>query len=142
MAKLAKQVKDFMWSKIRARINEVIDPMTEQVKAEEQHINEVLTTAREKANELYQSILKAEFPEQWAELEKSCTTDRYSCLPYINTNYTHMIHSPARRERDKKKSEMEERAKEQFNELVMEVELGGVKKDDVLAMIAKMELGE
>ena len=142
MAKLTKQVKDFMWSKIRARINEVIDPMTEQVKAEEQHISEVLTTAKEKANELFQSILKAEFPEQWKELEKNCTTDRYSCLPYINTNYTHLIYSPARRVRDKKKSEMEERAKEQFNELVMEVELGGVKKDDVLAMIAKMELGE
>lgn len=142
MAKLTKQVKDFMWSKIRARINEVIDPMTEQVKTEEQHINEVLTTAKEKANELFQSILKAEFPDQWKELEKNCTTDRYSCLPYINTNYTHMIYSPARRERDKKKSAMEERAKEQFNELVMEVELGGVKKDDVLAMIAKMDLGE
>lgn len=142
MAKLTKQVKDFMWSKIRARINEVIDPMTEQVKTEEQHISDVLTTAKEKANELFQSILKAEFPDQWEELEKSCTTDRYSCLPYINTNYTHMIYSPARRERDKKKSAMEERAKEQFNELVMEVELGGVKKDDVLAMIAKMELGE
>jgi hypothetical protein len=53
-----------------------------------------------------------------------------------------MIYSRARRERDKKRSAMEERAKEQFNELVMEVELGGVKKDDVLAMIAKMELGE
>lgn len=142
MAKLTKQVKDFMWSKIRARINEVIDPMTEQVKTEEQHISEVLTTAKEKANELFQSILKAEFPDQWKELEKSCTTDRYSCLPYIATNYTHMIYSPARRARDKKKSEMEERAKEQFNELVMEVELGGVKKDDVLAMIAKMDLGE
>lgn len=141
MAKLTKQVKDFMWSKIRARINEVIDPMTEQVKTEEQHISEVLTTAKEKANELFQSILKAEFPDQWKELEKNCTTDRYSCLPYIATNYTHMIYSPARRARDKKKSEMEERAKEQFNELVMEVELGGVKKDDVLAMIAKMELG-
>lgn len=142
MAKLTKQVKDFMWSKIRARINEVIDPMTEQVKTEEQHISDVLTTAKEKANELFQSILKAEFPDQWEELEKSCKTDRYSCLPYINTNYTHMIYSPARRERDKKKSAMEERAKEQFNELVMEVELGGVKKDDVLAMIAKMDLGE
>lgn len=142
MAKLTKQVKEFMWSKIRARINEVIDPMTEQVKTEEQHISDVLTTAKEKANELFQSILKAEFPDQWKELEKSCTTDRYSCLPYINTNYTHTIYSPARRARDKKKSEMEERAKEQFNELVMEVELGGVKKDDVLAMIAKMELGE
>ena len=142
MAKLTKQVKDFMWSKIRARINEVIDPMTEQVKTEEQHISEVLTTAKEKANELFQSILKAEFPDQWKELEKNCTTDSYSCLPYIATNYTHLIYSPARRERDKKKSAMEERAKEQFNELVMEVELGGVKKDDVLAMIAKMDLGE
>ena len=59
---------------------------------------------------------------------------------WVATNYTHMIHSPARRERDAKKRDMEERAKEQFNELVMEVELGGVKKDDVLAMIAKMNL--
>ena len=142
MAKLTKQVKDFMWSKIRARINEVIDPMTEQVRTEEQHISDTLAMAKEKANEVFQSILKAEFPDQWKELEKNCTTDRYSCLPYIATNYTHLIYSPARRERDKKKSAMEERAKEQFNELVMEVELGGIKKDEVMAMIAKMELGE
>lgn len=142
MAKLTKQVKEFMWSKIQARINEVVDPMTEQVKAEEQHISEVLTTAKEKANELFQSILKAEFPEQWEELEKSCRTDRYSCLPYIATNYTHMIHSPARKKRDNKKNEMETIAREKFNELIMEVELGGIKKDEVMAMIAKMELGE
>ena len=141
MAKLTKQTKEFMWSKIQNRINEVINPMTEQVQAEEQHISDVLAMAKEKANEVFQSILKAEFPEQWAELEKSCTTDRYSCLPYIATNYTHLIHSPARRERDKKKRDMEEHAKEQFNELVMEVELGGIKKDEVMAMIAKMELG-
>ena len=142
MAKLTKQVKDFMWSKIQNRIDNVINPMTEQVRAEEQHISEVLTIAKEKANELFQSILKAEFPEQWKELEKNCTTDRYSCLPYIATNYTHLIHSPARRERDKKKSEMETTAHEKFNELIMEVELGGIKKDEVMAMIAKMELGE
>lgn len=142
MAKLTKQVKEFMWSKIQNRIDNVINPMTEQVRAEEQHISEVLTMAKEKANELFQSILKAEFPEQWKELEKSCTTDRYSCLPYIGTNYTHLIHSPARRERDKKKSEMETIAREKFNELIMEVELGGIKKDEVMAMIAKMELGE
>ena len=140
MAKLTKQTKEFMWSKIQNRINEVINPMTEQVKEEEQHISDVLAMAKEKANEVFQSILKAEFPEQWAELEKSCTTDRYSCLPYIATNYTHMIHSPARRERDTKKRDMEERAKEQFNELVMEVELGGIKKDEVMTMIAKMNL--
>lgn len=142
MAKLSKQVKDYMWSKVHERMNAILTPMTEQVKAEEQHISDTLAMAKEKANEVFQSILKAEFPEQWKELEKNCTTDRYSCLPYIATNYTHLIYSPARRERDKKKSAMEERAKEQFNELVMEVELGGVKKDDVLAMIAKMELGE
>ena len=140
MAKLTKQTKEFMWSKIQSRINEVVNPMTEQVKEEEQHISDALTMAKEKANELYQSILKAEFPEQWAELEKQCTTDRYSCLPYITASYTHMIHSPARRERDAKKRDMEERAKEQFNELVMEVELGGIKKDEVMAMIAKMNL--
>ena len=142
MAKLTKQVKEFMWSKIQARIDSVINPMTEQVRAEEQHIHDTVAMAKEKANELFQSILKAEFPEQWKELEKSCTTDHYSCLPYIGTNYTHLIHSPTRRERDKKKSEMETAAHEKFNELIMEVELGGMKKDEVMAMIAKMELGE
>ena len=140
MAKLTKQTKDFMWSKIQNRINEIINPMTEQVQAEEQHISDTLAMAKEKANELFQSILKAEFPEQWEELEKSCTTDRYFCLPYVSTNYAHMIHSPARKERDSKKRDMEERAREQFNELVMEVELGGIKKDEVMAMIANMNL--
>ena len=142
MAKLTKQVKDFMWSKIQARIDSVINPMTEQVQAEEQHIRDTVAMAKEKANELLQSILKAEFPEQWKELEKDCTTERYSCLPYITTNYTHMIHPTTRKERDKKKSEMETIAHEKFNELIMEVELGGMKKDQVMAMIAKMELGE
>ena len=142
MAKLTKQVKEFMWSKIQARINEVVDPMTEQVRAEEQHISEVLTTAKEKANELFQSILKAEFPEQWKELEERCREDHWTCLPNIATNYTHMIHSPARKKRDNKKNEMETIAREKFNELIMEVELGGIKKDEVMATIAKMELGE
>ena len=142
MAKLTKQVKEFMWSKIQARIDEVINPMTEQVRIEEQHISDTMTMAKEKANELFQSILKAEFPKQWEELEKNCKKDHWTCLPYIATNYTHMIHSPARRERDKKKSEMETIAREKFNELIMEVELGGIKKDEVMAMIAKMELGE
>ena len=142
MAKFSKQVKDFMWSKIQARIDNAINPMTERVQAEEQHIHDTVTMAKEKANELFQSILKAEFPKQWEELEKNCTTDRYSCLPYITTNYTHMIHSPARKERDKKKNEMETTAREKFNELVMGVELGTMKKDEVMAMIAKIELGE
>ena len=142
MAKFSKQVKDFMWSKIQARIDNAINPMTEQVQAEEQHIHDTVAMAKEKANELFQSILKAEFPKQWEELEKNCLTDYYYRLPYITTNYTHMIHSPARKERDKKKSEMETTAREKFNELIMEVELGGIKKDEVMAMIAKLELGE
>ena len=142
MAKLTKQVKEFMWSKIQARIDSVINPMTEQVQAEEQHIHDTVTMAKEKANELFQSILRAEFPEQWKELEKNCTTDRYSCLPYIGTNYTHLIHSSVRKERDEMRKRMETTAREKFNELIMEVELGGIKKDEVMAMIAKMELGE
>lgn len=142
MAKLTKQVKEFMWSKIQARIDSVINPMTEQVRAEEQHIHDVTTMAKEKANELFQSILKAEFPEQWKELEERCQEDHWTCLPNITTNYTHMIHSPARKKRDNKKNEMETIAREKFNELIMEVELGGIKKDEVMATIAKMELGE
>lgn len=142
MAKLTKQVKEFMWSKIQARIDSVINPMTEQVRAEEQHIHDVTTMAKEKANELFQSILKAEFPEQWKELEERCREDHWTCLPNITTNYTHMIHSPARKKRDNKRSEMETIAREKFNELIMEVELGGIKKDEVMAMIVKMELGE
>ena len=141
MAKLSKQVKDYMWSKVHERMDAVLSPLNEQVKAEEQHISEVMTAAKEKANELFQSILKAEFPEQWKELEKNCTTDRYSCLPYITTNYTHMIHSPARRERDKKKSEMEEYINKFMNELFMDVELGAIKKDEILNSLSKMELG-
>ena len=141
MAKLSKQVKDYMWSKVHERMDAVLAPLNEQVKAEEQHISEVVTTAKEKANELFQSILKAEFPEQWKELEKNCTTDRYSCLPYIATNYTHLIHSPARRERDKKKSEMEEYVNKFMNELFMDVELGAIKKDEILNALSKMELG-
>lgn len=141
MAKLTKQVKDFMWSKIQARIDSTINPMTEQVQAEEQHIRDTVTMAREKANELFQSILKAEFPEQWKELEERCQKDHWTCLPNIGTNYTHMIYSPTRKKRDNKKSEMETIAHEKFNELIMEVELGGIKKDEVMAMISKMELG-
>lgn len=142
MAKLTKQVKDYMWSKIQNRIDSVISLMTEQVQAEEQHIRNAVAMAKEKANELFQSILKAEFPEQWAELEKRSLEDHWTCLPTISTNYTHMINSSARIERDKKKNEMETTAREKFNELIMEVELGGMKKDEVMAMISKMDLGE
>lgn len=142
MAKLSKQVKDYMWSKVHERMHAILDPLDEQVKAEEQHISDTIQMAKEKANELFQSILRAEFPEQWRELEKNCTTDRYSCLPYIGTNYTHLIHSSVRKERDEMRKRMETTAREKFNELIMEVELGGIKKDEVMAMISKMELGE
>ena len=141
MAKLSKQVKDYMWSKVHERMDAVLSPLNEQVKTEEQHIYDTVTMAKEKANELFQSILKAEFPEQWKELEKSCTTDRYSCLPYIGTNYTHMIHSLTRPERDKKKKEMEEYVNKFMNELFMDVELGAIKKDEILNTLSKMELG-
>lgn len=141
MAKLSKQVKDYMWSKVHERMNAILSPLNEQVKAEEQHISDTLAMAKEKANELFQSILKAEFPEQWAELEKQCTTDRYSCLPYVATNYTHMIHSPARRERDAKKRSMEEQTNKFMNELFMDVELGALKKDEILNALSKLELG-
>lgn len=141
MAKLTKQVKDYMWSKIQNRIDSAINPMNEQVRAEEQHIHDAVAMAKEKANELFQSILKAEFPEQWKELEERCQEDHWTCLPNIGTNYTHMIHSPIREKRNKKKNEMETIAREKFNELIMEVELGGMKKDEVMTMISKMDLG-
>lgn len=141
MAKLSKQVKDYMWSKVHERMNAILTPMTEQVKAEEQHISDTLAMAKEKANELFQSILKAEFPEQWKELEKNCTTDRYSCLPYVSTNYTHMLHAPSRTERDNKKKELEDYANKFMNELFMDVELGAIKKDEILNALSKMELG-
>jgi len=141
MAKLSKQVKDYMWSKVRERMDAVLAPLNEQVKAEEEHISEVLTTAKEKANELFQSILKAEFPEQWKELEEKCTSDYYTRLPRATTSDTHMIHSLARPERDKKKKEMEEYANKFMNELFMDVELGAVKKDEILNALSKLELG-
>jgi len=141
MAKLSKQVKDYMWSKVRERMDAVLAPLNEQVKAEEEHISEVLTTAKEKANELFQSILKAEFPEQWKELEEKCTSDYYTRLPRATTSDTHMIHSLARPERDKKKKEMEEYANKFMNELFMGVELGAVKKDEILNALSKLELG-
>lgn len=142
MAKLSKQVKDYMWSKIRERMDAALAPLNEQVKAEEQHIEETIHMAREKANELFQSILKAEFPQQWKELEEKCTCDYYVRLPRATASDTHLIHSLARPERDKKKKEMEEHANKFMNELLMSVELGTTKKDKILEVISKMELGE
>lgn len=142
MAKLSKQVKDYMWSKVHERMDVVLAPLNEQVKAEEQHIEETIQMAKEKANELFQSILKAEFPEQWKELEEKCTSDYYTRLPRATASDTHMIHSLTRPERDKKKKEMEERVNKFMNELFMDVELGAIKKDEILNALSKMELGE
>lgn len=141
MAKLSKQVKDYMWSKVHERMDAVLSPLNEQVKAEEQHIGDTIQMAREKANELFQSILKAEFPEQWKELEEKCTSDYYTRLPRVTSSDTHMIHSLTRPERDKKKKEMEERVNKFMNELFMDVELGAIKKDEILNTLSKMELG-
>lgn len=141
MARLTKQVKEFMWSKIRARIQETIAPMNEQARAEEARIADAIESATKSANELFQSMLKAALPELWAELEKKCTADHWTCLPRINTEYTYKLSSPMRDKVSAKKKEMENRAEEKFNELVMEVELGGMKKDEVLSMIANMDLG-
>lgn len=141
MAKISKQVKDYMWSKVHERMDAVLSPLNEQVKAEEQHIEETIHMAREKANELFQSILKAEFPEQWKELEEKCTSDYYTRLPRATASDTHMIHSLTRPERDKKKKEMEEHVNKFMNELFMSVELGSTKKDEILEIISKLELG-
>lgn len=141
MAKISKQVKDYMWSKAHERMDAVLSPLNEQAKAEEQHIRDIMTIAKENANELFQSILKTEFPEQWKELEKRCQEDYWTCLPSIDTKYTNMIHSLARKEYDKKKKEMEEHVNKFMNELFMEVELGGIKKDEILDAISKLELG-
>ena len=141
MAKLTKQVKEFMWSKIRARIQETIAPMNEQARAEEARIAEAIESATKSANELFQSMLKAALPELWTELEQKCSTDRWTCLPRISTEYTYKLSSPMRDKVSAKEKEMENQAEEKFNELVMEVELGGIKKDEVLSMIANMDLG-
>ena len=140
MAKLSKQVKDYMWSKVNERKNAILAPLNEQVKEEEQHIDEVIKMAREKANEVFQSILKAEFPQQWKEAEERCTTDYYTRLPRVSTNDTHIIHSLTRPIRDAKQRKLEEQASKFMNELFMNVELGTTKKDEVLEMIAKMNL--
>ena len=141
MAKLSKQVKDYMWSKVHERMHAILDPLDEQVKAEEQHISDTIQMAKEKANELFQSILKAEFPEQWKELEERCQEDRWTCLPNIGTNYTHMIHSTTRPIRDNKKRELEDYASKFMNELFMEAELGAIKKSELLDALSKLELG-
>lgn len=141
MAKISKQVKDYMWSKVRERMDTILSPLNEQVKAEEQHIEETISMAREKANELFQSILKAEFPQQWKELEEKCTRDYYIRLPRATANDTYLIHSLTRPERDKKKKEMEEYVNKFMNELFMSVELGNTKKDELLDALSKLELG-
>lgn len=142
MAKLTKQVKEFMWTKVRTRILETIAPMNEQARAEEARIAEAIESATKSANELFQSMLKAALPELWAELEQKCATDHWTCLPRISTEYTYKLSSPMRDKVSAKKKEMENQAEEKFNELLMEVELGGVKKDEVLSMIANMEFGD
>lgn len=142
MAKLTKQVKEFMWTKIQARIKETVAPMNEQAKAEEARIKDAIKSATESANELFQSMLKAALPELWAELEQKCTVDHWACLPCIKTEYAYKLSSPMRDKVSAKQKEMESRATEKFNELLMEVELGDVKKDEVLSMIANMEFGD
>ena len=141
MAKLSKQVKDYMWSKVHERMHAILDPLDEQVKAEEQHISDTIQMAKEKANELFQSILKAEFPEQWKELAEKCTSDYYTRLPYVATRDTNMIHSTTRPIRDNKKRELEDSASKFMNELFMEAELGAIKKSELLDALSKLELG-
>lgn len=141
MAKLSKQVKDYMWSKVRERMHAILDPLDEQVKAEEQHIGDTIQMAKEKANELFQSILKAEFPEQWKELAEKCTSDYYTRLPCVTTRDTNMIHSTTRPIRDNKKRELEDSASKFMNELFMEAELGAIKKSELLDALSKLELG-
>ena len=142
MAKLSKQVKDYMWSKANEHKNAILAPLNEQVKEEEQRIDEVIKMAREKANEVFQSILKTEFPQQWKEAEERCTTDYYTRLPRVSANDTHVIRSLVRPIRDAKQRKLEEQVSKFMNELFMNVELGTTKKDEILELIAKMELGE
>lgn len=138
MAKLTKQVKDFMWKKISARIEEELAPLAAEVKEEETRIKQTLEQAELEAVTAFQSVLAKEIPDVW---EYVCKLSTYA--PTVNGSGTYKLYDTEKKSNySKKRRDMMDTAEEKFNELVMDVELGGMKKDEVMAMIAKMELGE
>lgn len=137
MAKLTKQVKDFMWKKISARIEEELAPLAGEVKEEEARIKQALEAAELEAVAAFQSTLAEEIPDVW---EYVCKLSLHA--PTVNGSGTYKLFDTEKKSNySKKRRDMMDTAEEKFNELVMDVELGGMKKDEVMAMISKMELG-
>lgn len=138
MAKLTKQVKDFMWKKISARIEEELAPLAAEVKEEEARIKLAVEQAEQEAVAAFQSVLVKEIPDVWEHVCKlSCHT------PTVNGSGTYKLYDTKKKSNySKKRRDMTDAAEEKFNELIMDVELGCMKKDEVMAMIAKMDLGE
>ena len=137
MAKLTKQVKDFMWKKIITRIEEELAPLAAEVKEEETRIKQVLVAAELEAVAAFQNTLTEEIPDVWKYV---CEHSTYA--PTVSNSGAYKLYDTEKKNNySKKRRDMMDAAEEKFNELVMDVELGGMKKDEVMAMISKMDLG-
>lgn len=138
MARLSKQVKDFMWKKITERIEEILAPLAAEVKEEENRIKQTVEAAELEAVAAFQSVMASDVPNVW---EYVCKVHPRS-IPYVSSNGTYKLYDTEKKmELSRKRREMTSKAEDKFNELIMNAELGGIKKDEVLAMISSMELG-
>lgn len=139
MSKLTKQVKDFMWKKITTRIEEELSPLVGAVKEEEERIRQAVAAAELEAIAAFQNTMAAEIPDVW---EFVCKTTPERHAPSVQCCGTYKLYDTQQKMAlSKKRKTMMDDAEEKFNELIMDVELGGMKKDEVMAMISKMELG-
>lgn len=138
MARLSKQVKDFMWKKITERIEEILAPLAAEVKEEENRIRQTVEAAELEAVAAFQSVMASDVPDVW---EYVCKVYPRS-IPYVSSNGTYKLYDTEKKmELSRKHREMTSKAEDKFNELIMNAELGGIKKDEVLAMISSMDLG-
>lgn len=138
MSRLSKQVKDFMWKKITERIEEILAPLTVEVEEERKRIQQTLESATIAATSAFQTTMAVELPDVWEYVCKEYP----NILPNVSINGAYKLCETAKKvELSRKRREMTSKAEDQFNELIMNAELGGIKKDEVLAMISNMELG-
>lgn len=133
MPKMNKVIREYIYSKLNDRIDAELKELSESVSAFQEKLNSEQKEALAKANEAYQSHMQAAFPEMWAALEAA---DPYS-MPHVQSCSSYRFSNPFIRERDEKLRQLRRQADQFMTEIIVDYEIGGMKKDELLSSISR-----
>lgn len=130
---MTKVVREYIQNKLNEQIADQMRELDDQVRSFDEHLTAERKIALEKAREAYQGHMRAVFPEMWAAMEKADSSQ----MPSVSQHNTYRYHNPFSKARDEKRRQLDKKACNFITELVVDYEIGGMKKDELLAYIGK-----